>query len=163
MIPKPEIASTSEVPPSKFRAHGQIAIAIEGDLIVCSCQGPFNLELMRAWITVWKQVAKQWQLTFPPEQPVVILTKWADSMMCPLEVIELHREFLEKVARQHQKASQVWVIPEDLQGQRFMRARWLEPYNTFGMHIETVSSEADGYAAARRLLGGTVSQTAADN
>lgn len=152
MIPKPVLESTSEVQASKFRAHGHVAIAIEGDLIVCTCRGPFNLELMHAWITVWKKVAQQWQLTFSPEQPAVILTKWVDSMMSSKEVVDLHREFLERVARQKKKAFTVWVIPDDLEGQIFMRDHWIEPYRTLGMHLETVSNEADGYAAAHRLL-----------
>ncbi|MFZ6747561.1 hypothetical protein [Undibacterium sp. Ren11W] len=136
---------TSEHAGSKFAPHGSISIKREESVIYYEIAGPFNLEVIRAFARTVAALLSSWT----PQKPFVTVSSWSVSMMTSPDALSAYGQVLQK-GRAHfpKEVMNIWYLPDELEGRRFMLPKWQALYEEHGYPLEIVNTLVQAHERA---------------
>lgn len=96
----------------KFRVHGDLALTIDGPVLISRIRGPFNSEFARNYMRTVTPIIH----TLAAAGPWVGITEISESALFPLEMSEIMRKQTTIAATQLKMAANSWVIAPSVEG-----------------------------------------------
>lgn len=142
----------SELPGSRFPAHGHSEFRAEGAIVRISGEGPFNVE----GIMAFGRRMLALYATLPEGQAIVTLAEIRRSLLAPPEAWDLFEAHTSRVqAGPRRILATAWIVAEDVEGRSLMLPRVRRMYAAVGRTFEvfTEAEAANRWAQAQLAKG----------
>lgn len=142
-------SSTSQVPTGKFKAHGQVDIRMEGDLLHYIATGPFNKELLDCLAVAQLNFL---QTALPTGAWVSICTMQESAVTSP-EGLARYNEIMQtpKPAGLTPVAT-AFVIGPEVEGGKLMAPHYAKIYTDIGRPFQTFVTMAEARTWAQDMI-----------
>ncbi|MBN8505024.1 MAG: hypothetical protein J0L58_11140 [Burkholderiales bacterium] len=150
--------SSLDFPCGAFPAHGEFRVRFQDGLFRWTNRGPFNAEALQQFDQARKAAFARWCRM---QEPVAAVVEWRESALMSQDAFDLYRQGLERfLASPHQLRAVAWVAPQELEGMRFMRQRFIDLFEHHQLPLQLFESLAEALTWVAAMQRGKHSPSA---